>query len=531
MAVKASAEITLSYMIDIKATYRYYLLQSSTLAKPAKPTTNPPASNWTDSEPAYTVGSTSSLYYVDLTVFSNDTFLYSSVSLSTSYEAAKQAYNKAQNAQNTANDAGKTATDFVEKDDTEGVIIGDKTSGDWSGYRTQVKSDSFNVLDANGNVLSTFGANKIELGNNNENTEISMCKGKSSILYDPGSFSGITAYTKFQSNKLVFDATRHLMHSSGFNSSYTESGNISYWLSQSQISIWDNGQYVHITSQQQDTDASGTPFSDAIEVHSGVHVSPGNVHLHSTHSVTVLAPTVSIDGDIGITGAFEPIAISVSTAGTTDALLQEAFEYMPNGTMKVFRLAQSVQDSLPVAGTWFVTIYKTSATYGVIKAIRYYSTTSPYTIEYRRSIYDGTWSPWEQVGLPTETGTWTARINAGTITTQYCTYVKVGNMCTISFFIQGKGSATSDTNTHFYITGVPYEANDSARWYGGGLHVQGLKVENGYHVTGAIIQSSNNAIYLRMCQNNAEAPAGGYVCANNGKAVFYLSGSITYPVA
>lgn len=99
MAVKASAHITLNSVVDVQATYRYYLLRSSTLGKPSKPTANPPGGDWVTSEPTYTSGSTNSLYYVDLTVFSNNTFSYSEVSLSTAYEAAKEAYNKANNAQ------------------------------------------------------------------------------------------------------------------------------------------------------------------------------------------------------------------------------------------------------------------------------------------------------------------------------------------------------------------------------------------------------------------------------------------------
>lgn len=98
MAVKASGQITLSSVVDVYATYRYYLLQSSTAAIPAKPTTFPPSSIWTDTEPGYTDGSTKSLYTVDCTLFSDDSFLYSLVSLSSSYEAAKAAYNKATNA-------------------------------------------------------------------------------------------------------------------------------------------------------------------------------------------------------------------------------------------------------------------------------------------------------------------------------------------------------------------------------------------------------------------------------------------------
>lgn len=114
MAAKASAQITLHYVIDIKATYRYYLLQSSTATKPSKPTTFPPSSSWDDAEPSYTEGSTKSLYYVDCTVFADDTFKYSEVSLSSSYEAAKQAYNKAVNAQNSANNAQDTANSAQE---------------------------------------------------------------------------------------------------------------------------------------------------------------------------------------------------------------------------------------------------------------------------------------------------------------------------------------------------------------------------------------------------------------------------------
>lgn len=100
MAIKASAQITISKVIDIYACYRYYKLQSSTLTKPSKPTTNPP-SGWSDTEPAYVSGSTNTLYFVDCNVYSDKSFSFSEVSKSSSYEAAKDAWNKANNAQNT----------------------------------------------------------------------------------------------------------------------------------------------------------------------------------------------------------------------------------------------------------------------------------------------------------------------------------------------------------------------------------------------------------------------------------------------
>ena len=94
MAAKASAQITLFYVVDVKATYRYYRLQSSTASTPSKPTVFPPNS-WDDTEPSYVEGSTNSLFFVDCTIFNDNSFVYSEVSLSSSYEASKIAYNKA----------------------------------------------------------------------------------------------------------------------------------------------------------------------------------------------------------------------------------------------------------------------------------------------------------------------------------------------------------------------------------------------------------------------------------------------------
>lgn len=107
MAIKARAEITLSSIRDIQSVTRYYLLQSSTSTAPAKPTKNPPGGNWVTTEPTYTSGSTNSLYFTDCTVFSDGTFVYSDVSLSSSYEAAKVAYNKAAGAEDVANSANE----------------------------------------------------------------------------------------------------------------------------------------------------------------------------------------------------------------------------------------------------------------------------------------------------------------------------------------------------------------------------------------------------------------------------------------
>lgn len=125
MAIKAKGQITLSSVTDVKATYRYYLSQSTTLSKPSKPTTYPPPSKWNDVEPAYAKDNTLSLYFTDCTVFSDDTFAYSEVSLSSSYEYSKDA-NK------TANEANEKADnlqqDILDTEERIHTVIAQKES-------------------------------------------------------------------------------------------------------------------------------------------------------------------------------------------------------------------------------------------------------------------------------------------------------------------------------------------------------------------------------------------------------------------
>ena len=150
MAVKASAIITLSHLVDIVSTTRYYKLQSSTAAAPSKPTANPP-SGWSKTEPTYTAGSTNTLYFVDCTVFSNATFAYSDVSKSSSYEAAKEAYNKAQ--------AVEKATETVKQELTDYKVDArkdmDSISASVTETRTELTTTTENVYDALGRLQDT----------------------------------------------------------------------------------------------------------------------------------------------------------------------------------------------------------------------------------------------------------------------------------------------------------------------------------------------------------------------------------------
>lgn len=110
--ILARNSITLHHLRDITAVVWYYKLQSSTASAPAKPTKATP-SGWTTTEPTYTEGSTNSLYVCQKTTFSDGSFEYSDVSLSSSYEASKAAYAKSVQAKETA-DAAQEDIDNLE---------------------------------------------------------------------------------------------------------------------------------------------------------------------------------------------------------------------------------------------------------------------------------------------------------------------------------------------------------------------------------------------------------------------------------
>jgi hypothetical protein len=109
MTVIARDDVTLALVTDVASTAHYFQLKSSTASAPTAPTVYPAPSPWVTTEPTYMEGATNSLYAVDVTVFSDGSFDYTPVSLSSSYEAAKAAYNKAQQAQSSATSAQTAA--------------------------------------------------------------------------------------------------------------------------------------------------------------------------------------------------------------------------------------------------------------------------------------------------------------------------------------------------------------------------------------------------------------------------------------
>ena len=185
--------------VDVTATCRYYLLQASTLSAPSKPTQNPPSGSWSETEPSYTSGSTNTLYFVDLTVFSDGTWSYSAVSKSSAYEAAKEAYNKAQAAQTALNgltkiqdgqvliDSGKL---YVDTEFVNSLFAKDITAiGTITGAKLIGAILSGNAIDIQAVIDATSIGLKTELVDNSYCLVLSTAAGttKSNITLSRGS--------------------------------------------------------------------------------------------------------------------------------------------------------------------------------------------------------------------------------------------------------------------------------------------------------------------------------------------------------
>lgn len=123
--------VTLVRQAEVAGVYRYYLLLASTLAAPAAPAAWPPALPWSDTEPAYASDATMSLYTVECTVLSDGTWRYTPVSLSSSYEAAKDAWNKAHAAETRVTTVEATTANLkLAQDSIQGTVetLGTKTT-------------------------------------------------------------------------------------------------------------------------------------------------------------------------------------------------------------------------------------------------------------------------------------------------------------------------------------------------------------------------------------------------------------------
>lgn len=104
-----------------------------------------------------------------------------SVSLESVEATANSANATAGAARAEAANAAKTATNYMQYT-SAGLEVGNRSSGAWAGFRTRMTSSAFQVLDAAGSVLASYGANLIELGKGSQNAVIELCGSLARIM-------------------------------------------------------------------------------------------------------------------------------------------------------------------------------------------------------------------------------------------------------------------------------------------------------------------------------------------------------------
>lgn len=241
MAVKGSATVTLSQYRDTESVTRYYKLQSSSLAKPDKPTNvkpNETPDGWSKSEPACDINMT--LYTCDVTIFSDGTTLVSDVSKSTSYEAAKEAYNKATNAQGTADkaqasavEAAKVADNYISSDSL-GIMVSENsavkhTPSDATSHNVLITGEDVQIRNGQ-EILASYGE-VTTIGDQNDNYIKLSADG---IELKDGTYTSATIKTsKYDQEEAeytdTFDgstANSYVASKKVFTCSYTLPGNV-----------------------------------------------------------------------------------------------------------------------------------------------------------------------------------------------------------------------------------------------------------------------------------------------------------------
>lgn len=252
---KTVGQITLKVLTDVESTTYYYLLQSSMAPAPSAPTTNPPGSGWSTTEPeffsyiptqdtvvvsgkdyytrsgstgsyTYTIvsnptgnpstnsyyekiyGDTRSLYVTVQTLYTDGTYDYTTPSLSSSYEAAKEAYNRAQSALTIAGDINQYFWSLTSQYSTS-VPAGV--------YVTSIPQNQFKPSPAQGNILMQSTGLTIRNGA----VELASLTGSALNFYKPGAGSQAPSIQLSNSALTIYNPNSNartlMLDSSGLN--------------------------------------------------------------------------------------------------------------------------------------------------------------------------------------------------------------------------------------------------------------------------------------------------------------------------
>ena len=115
-----------------------------------------------------------------------------------------------------AENAAKTATNFMEFTSGNGLQIGNKTDGSWSGYRTKISASAFEILNREGTTLAYYGDKLIQLGKNAKDAVIELCGGVGKILVETKSGNAaLSIQSEYVDIKGVHESVLETSSSSG----------------------------------------------------------------------------------------------------------------------------------------------------------------------------------------------------------------------------------------------------------------------------------------------------------------------------
>lgn len=242
-------------------------------------------------------------------------------------------------------DAAKTATNFLSYDSTGGLHVGNKTSGSWRGFRIQITSAAFNILNAAGTILASYGEKLIELGKNATDAIIKFCGGKGQIEYDSDD-----DYLQLTADNVRLKGTEMASLYSNYTDSYGIFRNGAVHAAPGEVQITAGGgsdnsnvhvnpTNIHMTTENfyisgvmNDSDNGGI-YVSATEGNSGIWTyrkySNGDVELWGTYWITDLACTTTL-GSMYCTIVFVPDQFPFAVY---DANLTASYESSGYGAM------------------------------------------------------------------------------------------------------------------------------------------------------------------------------------------------------
>lgn len=224
-------------------------------------------------------------------------------------------------------DAAKTATNFLGYDTTNGLQVGNKSGGVWSGFRARIASTAFEILDTTGTAMASYGAKLIELGKNATDAVIKLCGGNGQIEY--------VADADTSDNYLQVSAEKLRLKSASMTSLYASETTSSGEVNRSAVNVAPESIYAYSGS----SNVSINPYQIDIS-------SPGDVTINATSLQDTYGQFLSViegtsgnwsyrkwsNGDVELWGSYTASGISCSASfGSamyrSDALTMPAFPF------------------------------------------------------------------------------------------------------------------------------------------------------------------------------------------------------------